>query len=164
MNFKKITKKKIVKFPESSVIGPKVTQNTIVCFRLYNLNLLLDSQSNSLPFHIFSESIRAVNLYQYFQICIPFCTICLFIPVHDLQAPRKEVTLPKFSTYVMDELSRGHAKAVWTKMIDECAYFYTTHLGVQTSEDYKSIGKEMYQQYPDIAHEGNEPWVIIFES
>ena len=82
--------------------------------------------------HSFSESMGAVKsiVLQSQLICFP----CVIISFYQHQ-------------YVMEELIRDHAKPVWIRMKDACAYFYTTRLKVQTSEDYKDIARYTDIQY-----------------
>jgi hypothetical protein len=74
--------------------------------------------------------------------------------------------LPNLCEYIKQKLLAQESHLVWTKLIQECAYYYLAHLpriGLDNSSgDYREIGRNMYDAYPAIARDGTQPWVIIF--
>ncbi|XP_060574073.1 uncharacterized protein LOC132731819 isoform X2 [Ruditapes philippinarum] len=70
--------------------------------------------------------------------------------------------LPNLCEYIKQKLLAQESHLVWTKLIQECAYYYLAHLpriGLDNSSgDYREIGRNMYDAYPAIARDGTQPW------
>ncbi|XP_013389781.1 uncharacterized protein LOC106158388 isoform X1 [Lingula anatina] len=81
----------------------------------------------------------------------------------DVTKDPDELALPVFSYYVEASLKAGKSEAVWHRLVQESALFYTTHYPrrVNDATEYRRIGKTMYETYPCIGHDGQEPWSLF---
>jgi len=80
----------------------------------------------------------------------------------DLLKKIRAAPTPTFTGPALVQLQSGQPEIAWSKVIGQTAnHYFGLFPTLGDSSHYREIGQRMYQAYPCIQHEGQNPWVSL---
>ncbi|CAF0926131.1 unnamed protein product [Didymodactylos carnosus] len=70
--------------------------------------------------------------------------------------------LPEFSTGIKEAFKNETIQTRWSQLIGELAeYVMTINPTIRDPNEYRAIGRSVYEKYPLVGREGPKPWACI---